>query len=100
MRFAFFAIPVLVAAVLLVGTIFYAHVEGWSYFDALYFSVMTLTTVGYGDFTPTSHLSKAFTMVYVFIGVGIVFSSVMLLGERARRRVRAIGQDHKNAPHS
>jgi voltage-gated potassium channel len=81
------AIGLAIAGVLAIGTVFYSHVEGWSYFDALYFSVMTLTTVGYGDFTPSSDLSKAFTMIYVFVGIGIVFGSVMILGERAHERI-------------
>jgi voltage-gated potassium channel len=42
----------LVLITLLAGTIFYSLVEGWSVVDALYFSVTTLTTVGFGDRVP------------------------------------------------
>jgi hypothetical protein len=40
--------------------------------DALYFSVVTLTTVGYGDFAPQTDLGKLFTAVYVRLGIGIL----------------------------
>jgi hypothetical protein len=42
-----------------IGTSFYRIVEGWSVIDALYFTVVTLTTIGYGDLHPTTDLSKA-----------------------------------------
>ena len=57
--------------ILISGTLFYNKVEGWRVIDALYFSVMTLTTIGYGDFHPTSDLSKIFTMFYAIVGIGI-----------------------------
>ena len=40
--------------ILLIGTVFYHLEEGWSWLDSLYFSVITLSTVGYGDFEPTT----------------------------------------------
>lgn len=56
-----------------VGTVVYASTEHWSILDSLYFSVITLTTVGYGDMHPTAPLSKAFTVGFVLVGVGLVF---------------------------
>jgi len=51
--------------------IFYSHSEKWGYLDALYFSVITLATVGYGDLHPTNPVSKIFTIFYVLMGVGL-----------------------------
>jgi hypothetical protein len=53
------------------GTIFYTTVEGWSMLDSFYFCVMTLSTIGYGDLSPTTDLSKLFTVFYVFVGLGV-----------------------------
>ncbi len=63
-------VSVLVA--LVTGTLFYSTVEGWPLIDSLYFSVVTLTTVGFGDLVPTKPVSKVFTIVYVLVGVGLL----------------------------
>jgi len=57
---------------IVVGTIFYTIYEGWGILDSIYFTVITLATVGYGDLHPTSDLSKIFTIIYVVIGVSLV----------------------------
>ena len=61
------------------GATFYYYIEQWSFLDALYFSTTTMTTVGYGDLTPHTNAGKMFTMVYIFLGVGIVLYTVSLL---------------------
>jgi voltage-gated potassium channel len=62
--------------VLIIGTVVYHYVEYWSWFDSFYFSVITLTTIGYGDFYPVSVLGKVFTIFYILIGVGIIFGFI------------------------
>lgn len=59
---------------LLLGTLVYHWLEGWSYLDALYFCVISLATIGYGDFTPTTPLARAFTIVYVINGIVILLA--------------------------
>lgn len=74
------------AAFLLFGTVVYHWLEGWSYLDALYFCVISLATVGYGDLTPTTAASKAFTIVYVINGVAILLNLIdRIRVVRARR---------------
>jgi len=59
---------------LLVGTIFYHWAEGWSYLDSLYFCVVSLATVGYGDLTPTTPIAKLFTIAYLINGIAILLA--------------------------
>lgn len=66
---------------LITGTLFYHSVEGWRLLDAFYFSVITLATVGYGDFTPQTDLGKIFTVMYIFLGLGILVGFVTPIGE-------------------
>jgi voltage-gated potassium channel Kch len=68
----FRALIVLVVVLLASGTVFYNRVEGWSVLDSLYFSVVTLATVGYGDLSPSTPASKVFTMVYILLGIGVL----------------------------
>lgn len=72
--------------VIAVGTWFYARQEGWSVVDSLYFTVMTLTTVGYGDLHPTTPASKLFTVFFVLIGIGILLGFIDVVAKHARRR--------------
>jgi hypothetical protein len=71
------------AVVLVAGTLFYMFAEGWSVIDALYFSVITLATIGYGDLTPTNDLAKLFTIFYVLIGIGLLASTVATIANAA-----------------
>ncbi|WP_170360586.1 potassium channel family protein [Ruegeria arenilitoris] len=57
--------------ILLSGTLFYSSVEGWHWVDALYFSATTLSTVGFGDLSPATKIGKVFTVIYIFVGVGV-----------------------------
>ena len=72
-----FASLALFAALAIVsGTGFYTLVEGLRFVDAFYFSVITLTTVGYGDFAPQTDAGKLFTAAYVLVGIGILLAFV------------------------
>jgi hypothetical protein len=62
--------------VLCIGTTIYHFLEGWSWLDAFYFSFITLTTVGFGDFAPQTDAGKIFTILYIIIGIGIILSFV------------------------
>src|SRR5215211_7985114 len=68
----FRSLVLLVFLILSIGTIFYSLQEGWGAIDAFYFSVTTLTTVGYGDLSPKTTIGKLFTVVYIFAGLGII----------------------------
>jgi voltage-gated potassium channel len=72
----FVSLGLLTVIAIVSGTGFYTLVEGLRVVDALYFSVVTLTTVGYGDFAPETDVGKLFTAVYVLLGIGILLTFV------------------------
>ena len=61
-----------ITAYSLLGLMFYSGACGWSLINSLYFSVITLTTVGYGDLLPGTSTSKLFTSFYALIGVFLI----------------------------
>jgi hypothetical protein len=69
-------------ATLATGTLAYSLLEGWSLVDSLYFSVVTLATVGFGDLTPTTDLAKLFTVGYIITGIGILAAFASELAKR------------------
>ena len=65
-------IGLLVAGVLLIGggTLGYVLIEGWRWNDALYMTIITLSTVGYGEVGRLSDAGRTFSMVLIVLGVG------------------------------
>jgi voltage-gated potassium channel len=61
-----------VVAALMLGTVAFHLLEGWSILDSLYVTVQTVTTVGFGDVAPRSTLGRAFATVFMMLGVGVV----------------------------
>jgi voltage-gated potassium channel len=73
------------------GTLVYTWLEGWSPVDALYFSVVTLATVGFGDLHPTTDPAKLFTVLYILVGLG-VFAA--FISELTKQRASTIARLH------
>lgn len=70
-------------AVVGIGVVFYHFTEGLNWIDSLYFCVITLTTIGYGDITPKTQAGRLFTTFYVLIGIGIFAAVINYLVKRA-----------------
>ncbi|MFW5852545.1 MAG: potassium channel family protein [Nanoarchaeota archaeon] len=66
---------------LTIGTFMFKRLEGWSYMSSFYFSVVTLTTVGYGDIHPTTDISRLFTAIYILVGVTIAVASISVIAK-------------------
>jgi voltage-gated potassium channel len=70
------------------GTIFYRTVEGFSWVDAYYFCITTLSTVGYGDVTPETTIGKLFTTFYIMLGIGTFSAFITLTVKRRQSRYK------------
>src|SRR5256885_10143304 len=71
-RFRFrYALVALVIAIAL-GTLGFKLIEGWSIEDSLYMTVMTVTTVGYGEVHPLSQAGRWFNLPFMLFGVATV----------------------------
>jgi voltage-gated potassium channel len=108
---AFRYLLALVISLLVSGTTFFTLVEGWSVLDSFYFSVTTLTTVGFGDPAPATAAGKIFTIVYIFVGLGVIGGFINVLAKHtfARQQRRRGGvseaqdgkvEDKEDAPSS
>uniref|UniRef100_A0A7S2IN49 EF-hand domain-containing protein n=1 Tax=Haptolina brevifila TaxID=156173 RepID=A0A7S2IN49_9EUKA len=74
-RYAIF----IVFSYLLMGTLFFAWAEGWAFDEACYFCVITVTTVGFGDYAPTSDISKLFVSAYILVGLTLFATCLGLI---------------------
>ena len=79
--------------VIILGTVSYHILEGWRWLDSLYFSVMTATTIGYGDFHPVTDYGKMFTMVYVIASIGVISSLITEVTQRNFYRTQKVAQN-------
>lgn len=61
-----------VVLLLAIATVVYHILEGWGWVDSFYFSAVAVTTVGFGDLTPSTSGSKLFTVFYVLAGISVV----------------------------
>ncbi|KAH6887561.1 hypothetical protein B0T10DRAFT_489969 [Thelonectria olida] len=90
---------IMVLMYLLLGALIFSNIEGWNYLDAVYWADVTLFTVGFGDFHPTTTLGRALMMPYALVGVislGLVIGSIRsLVLDRGKRHVDARMEEKK-----
>src|SRR5512135_2217069 len=68
-------------AILVLGSLGFVWLEGWNFFDALYMTVTTLATVGYAEIHPLNRVGRAYNMVLILTGMGVLF---YIVGSLAR----------------
>lgn len=91
--------------IIALGTVFFRYVEGWSWLDSYFFSVVTLSTVGYGELVPATAAGKIGTTIFILLGLGIFAVTIQQFGVFAMRKreehtewlVARLG--HEKTPH-
>ena len=95
------ALPVVAGLLVLTGSLFYWRFEDWTLIESLYFCVVTLTTVGYGDLSPTTSGTQIFTIIYILTGFGVLVALLTSVAQQyiaakaakgPRRRIRRRGR--------
>jgi voltage-gated potassium channel len=95
------------ASLTALGTFGYVLIEGMSFLDALFMTVITLSTVGYGETAPLSEAGRLYTIGLIAVGIGTVFYTAgalasfiiegrlrQILGRRTMKRAIAVLHDH------
>ncbi len=87
-RLRFFIIAFLVT--MMVGTVGFMFIEKLSFADAVYFSIVTVATVGYGDIHPSSQMGRFFAIILIIMGVGTFLGVIanvteMMLNRREKQ---------------
>lgn len=84
----FFPVLITLVGLVLTSTVFFHFVEGWSWLNSYYFTIVTVATVGYGDFTPKTDLGKIGATIVIIVGIGLFSAFVsMLLKRQAIKRL-------------
>ncbi|EBA07216.1 potassium channel family protein [Sagittula stellata] len=77
---------VTLVVIIATGTVFFHHVEGWNWLDSYFFTVVTLSTVGYGELVPATAVGKIGTTVFILVGLGVFAVAVQQFGQYAMRK--------------
>jgi voltage-gated potassium channel len=72
-------IIIFISFVVFLGSLGYYFIEGYPMLDAVYMTIITLTTTGFGEVIPLSEKGKIFTMFLLLVGMGIVTYSISSL---------------------
>ncbi len=63
-------------------------------FDAAYFCVISLATIGYGDLAPVTRLGRLFTMVYIIAGLGVLSAFIGAITRVSVERAQQSPRQH------
>ena len=84
--------------ILAVGATFYHNVEGWTWLDSVYFCVVSLATIGYGDLTPQTPFGKLFTILYILVGISVAALFIQTITADSSRFSGKLDKGEKQEP--
>ncbi|MCU0667371.1 MAG: potassium channel family protein [Patescibacteria group bacterium] len=64
-------LAVSIISMIIVSALFFHKTEKWNMLDSFYYVVVTLGTVGYGDFTPKTNAGKIYAMALIVVGIAL-----------------------------
>lgn len=65
----------------LIGALVFYYTEQWDYFTSVYFAMLSLLTIGYGDYTPTSPAGRAFFIVWAILAIPMMTALISNVGD-------------------
>ncbi|KFD54625.1 hypothetical protein M513_04570 [Trichuris suis] len=94
----------LVLAVLLVyitfGALLFQYVEKWDFVDSLYFSFITMTTIGFGDLVPENQEHYFSVLLYIMVGLMLTTMTIDIVGVRYIVKVHYFGRAIQDASYT
>lgn len=86
---------IIILSLILIWGVFFHLIEGHSRFDSVYFVIMTMTTVGYGDIVPTTIIGKVLTMIFALTWAPLfIFIAWFMVQQRITWLVKAYVKYH------
>lgn len=79
-RYQMIAAGLAMLSLITAGTIVFHRLEDWTWASSFYFSIVTLTTVGYGDLVPTTDATRVITAIFILLGSTIVLAAIAVVG--------------------
>lgn len=70
-----------VFVIIILSIFLFKYFEKWSFVDSFYFTVITLTTIGYGDITPITTHGKIAASIFALMGVGVFLFCIGVIAE-------------------
>jgi len=78
----------------LIGCGYYGTVEHWSVTDCIYFITVSISTVGYGHFVPSTDNSRVFTVFYIVPGIFGIFTLAKAVSRNLLVNLQSLALDN------
>ena len=90
----------LLAVVIVYGVTGYALIDGWDFLDSFYMTIITISTVGYGEIHPQSAAGRIFTSTLIVVGVGTMLFGFGVFAETLAENTFGIYRRQRQMEHT